>query len=135
MVRLLIVGAASGVLFAIMDMAVNANPLGRSLNEVYRPLARESVNVAAGVLIDLVYGIALAAIFLLLHASLPGEAGIVKGLSYAALLWLLRVVMYVATQWMTLKIPSSTLLYTLLTGAAEVCVLGVFYGWLLEPLA
>ena len=134
MVRLLIVGAGSGVLFAIMDMAVNANPLGRSLNEVYKPLARESVNIAAGVVIDLVYGVALAAIFLLLYSSLPGDMGILKGLSYAALLWLLRVVMYVATQWMTLRIPSSTLLYTLITGAVEVCVLGLLYGWLLEPL-
>jgi hypothetical protein len=133
MVRFVIVGLGSGLVFAVMDVLVNANPLGRSLYEAYKPLARESVNGAAGMVIDLIYGLILAGAFLILYASLPGDLGLLKGLSYALLLWVLRVLMYVVTHWMTLKIPVPTLLYTLVTGLVEMAVLGVLYGLLLKP--
>jgi hypothetical protein len=130
--RLLIVGLGSGLLFAVMDILVNANPLGRSVFSVYKPLARDRVNAPMGLLIDLAYGLALAAIYLLLWESLPGSIGIVKGLSYAVLLWFLRVAMCVVTQMMTLKIPPRASIYALVTGLVEMGVLGVLYGLLLE---
>ena len=133
MLRLVIVGIASGFAFAVMDVLVNANPLGRALYEAYKPLAKETVNGAAGMIIDLLYGMILAAVFLVLYESLPGELGILKGLSYALLVWIFRVLMYVITQWMTLKIPVPALVYTLVTGLVEMAVLGVLYGLLLRP--
>jgi hypothetical protein len=84
MARFIIVAIASGLLFGVLDGLINANHLARRLFEVYQPIARPSLKMTAGVLIDLVYGFALAGLFLLLFESLPGHAGLVKGLSFAA---------------------------------------------------
>jgi hypothetical protein len=66
MVRYIIASIVSGILFGVMDGLINANPLGRRLYEVYKPIAKTSVNVPAGVMIDIVYGFAMAGAYLLL---------------------------------------------------------------------
>jgi len=114
-----------------MDGFINANPLARRLYEVFKPIAKTSINVPAGLAIDLVYGFALAGGFLLLEGSLPGGTGLLKGLVFGGLVWFARVVMGVASQWMTFKVPAKALLYTLATGLAEMLVLGVVYGLVL----
>jgi hypothetical protein len=116
-----------------MDGLSNANPWATRLMEVYKPLAKSAINVPAGIVIDLAYGFILAGIFLLLYASLPGEAGLVKGVSFALLVWFCRVVMAVASTWLMFTVPVPTLLYTLLTGLGEMLVLGVLYGLALRP--
>jgi len=70
----------------------------------------------------------LAAVFLLLYKSLPGEAGIVKGLSFGILVWFFRVVMSVASSWMMYTVPGRTLAYSLFAGLGEMLILGIFYG-------
>ncbi len=133
MISYIIVSFISGILFGVLDAVINANYLARRLSEVYRPIARTSLNIPAGVVIDLVYGFAMAGTFLLLFSSLPGEPGIVKGISFAILVWFFRVVMYVASNWMMFKMPAGTLLYTLFTGLGEMLILGVLYGLFLRP--
>ena len=133
MIRYIIVSIVSGILFGVMDGLINANPLAQKLYEVYKPITKTSLNVPAGVVIDLVYGFAMAGIFLLLYKSLPGEAGLVKGTSFAIFAWFFRVVMYVASQWMMFNVPIGALLYTLITGLCEMLVLGIFYGLTLKP--
>ena len=128
MTRYIIVSIASGVLFGILDGLINANPIAIKLYDVYKPIAKTSVNVVVGVIIDLMYGFALAAFFLLIYSSLPGEGGLVKGVSFALMVWFLRVAMSVASQWMMFKVPLKALLYTLLAGLGEMLVLGVLYG-------
>jgi len=123
----------SGLLFGIMDGVINANPLAQRLFSVYRPIAKEKINVVAGIAIDLAYGFILAAVFLQLYESLPGNSGIFKGVSFALLVWFFRVVMGVASQWMMYSIPAAALIYTLLTGLAEMLLLGLLYGWFLQP--
>ncbi len=132
-IRYTLVSAASGTLFAAMDALINGNSLAQRLYEIYAPIARTTVNVTAGLFIDLFFGFALAAIFSLLYESLPGISGSAKGVSFAVIVWFLRVVMYVASQWMILNIPSETLLYTLVTGFGEMLVLGAFFGLALRP--
>jgi len=131
----LIVSVVSGILFGILDGVINANPLAQRLYEVYKPIARTSINPLAGIVIDLVYGFVLAAVFLLLYKSLPGATGLVKGISFAVLVWFFRVVMYAASQWVMFNIPSEALLYSLVTGLGEMLVLGVLYGLTLKPAA
>jgi hypothetical protein len=63
------------------------------------------VNFVAGIIIDLAYGFVLAALFQLLYPSLPGEVGLVKGVSFGLMAWFFRVVMSVASQWMMFKVP------------------------------
>jgi len=131
--RYTIVSIASGVLFGILDGLINANPMAQRLYDVYKPIARSSVNLPAGIVIDLVYGFVLAAVFLLLHQSLPGQSGLVKGLSFALLVWFFRVVMGVASSWMMFEVPAGALLYTLVAGLGEMLILGVVYGVTLKP--
>jgi len=133
MIRYIIVSLASGILFGVMDGLINANPLAQSLYRVFEPIARESVNIPAGIAIDLVYGFAMAGVFLLLHGSLPGGSRIAKGLAFGLLVWFFRVAMQVATQWMMFNIPASTLLYTLACGLAEMLILGLLYSLTLKP--
>lgn len=131
----IIVSFVSGILFAVLDGLINANPFAQKIHEVYKPIARTSVNVPAGVVIDLVYGFVMAGIFLLLYRSLPGEAGLVKGISFAFLVWFFRVVMSVASNWIMFKVPIRTLLYMLLTGLGEMLILGILCGLTLKPWA
>ncbi len=127
MIRWFITGVCSGILFGMLDGFIHANPYARKLYEIYRPIARESVNVPAGIAIDLFYGLALAAMFLLLRGALPGNA-LVKGALFGSILWFLRVAMAAAGQWMMFQVPTALVLYTLATGLVEMLVLGLVYG-------
>ncbi len=133
MTRYAIVSLLSGILFGVMDGLINANPLAQRLYAAYKPIARTSLNPVAGILIDLVYGFLMAAVFLLLYRSLPGDTGIVKGISFALLVWFFRVVMQVASQWMTFNVPVTALFYTLAAGLVEMLILGILYGISLKP--
>ncbi len=135
MIRYVVVGIVGGILFGILDGLINANPVARRLYDVYKPIAKTSLNVVPGVAIDLAYGFIMAAVFLLLYTSLPGETGIAKGLSFAVLTWFFRVVMSVASTWVMFTVPARTLLYTLFAGLAEMLALGILYGSTLWPLA
>ena len=134
MIRYAIVSVLSGILFGILDGLINANPLAQKLYEVYKPIAKTSINPIAGMAIDIVYGFVMAGAFMVLYRSLPGEAGIVKGISFALVVWFFRVVMYVATQWMMFNVPPAALIYTLLSGLGEMLILGILYGSTLKPL-
>lgn len=133
MIRYVVVSVVSGILFGALDGVVNSNSLAQRLYEVYRPIAKTSVNVPAGMVIDLIYGFVMAGVFLLLYESLPGEANFVKGVSFAFLVWFFRVVMGVAGQWMTFNVPGGALLYTLVAGLGEMIILGILYGLTLRP--
>jgi hypothetical protein len=132
MIRYMIVSVASGILFGILDGVIHANPLAQRLYEVYKPIARTALNPLAGIVIDLVYGFVMAGVFLLLYKSLPGETGLVKGVSFAFLVWFFRTVMYAASQWVMFNIPLETLLYSLVAGLGEMLILGVLYGLTLK---
>jgi hypothetical protein len=134
MTTYIIISIASGILFGILDGLINANPVAQRLYSVYKPIARTSLNPMAGIVIDLAYGFIMAAVFLVLYKSLPGEAGIVKGLSFAILAWFFRVVMSAASTWMMFIVPVRTLAYNLFAGLAEMLVLGIIYGLTLKPL-
>jgi hypothetical protein len=133
MIRLIAVGLGAGLLFLVLDGIIHANPLARQLYSVYEPISRARVNPVAGSLIDLAYGVVLAALFVKLSPSLPGIAGWEKGLSFALVVWFLRVVMGVAGEWVTRTTPAATHAYTLATGLAQVAVVSVFIGVLLAP--
>jgi hypothetical protein len=135
LISYIIVSFVSGILFGVLDSLINANPLARRLYGVYKPIAKTSLNIPIGVVIDLVYGFIMAGIFVFLYTSLPGEMGIVKGISFAFLAWFFRVVMSVASSWMMFKVPAKTLLYTLLAGLGEMLILGIIYGFFLKPWA
>ncbi len=133
MMGCIVVSIVSGILFGVLDGVINANPLAQRLYEVYKPLARTSINPVAGIGIDLVYGFIMAGVFLVLYESLPGEVGLVKGVSFALLVWFFRVVMSTASQWVMFKVPAEALLYFLVTGLGEMLILGVLYGLALHP--
>ncbi len=135
MIRYIVVSIVGGILFGILDGVTNANPLAQRLYQVYQPIAKPSIDPVAGILIDLVYGFVLAGVFLLLYKSLPGRTGLVKGISFALLVWFFRVVMYVASQWVMFNVPGEALLYSLVAGLGELLILGVLFGLALKPAA
>ncbi len=135
MLAYVVVSILSGILFGVLDGLINANPLAQTLYAVFKPLAKTTINFQAGIVIDLIYGFVMAGAFLLLYQALPNEIGLVKGISFAVLVWFFRVVMYVASQFVMFEVPTEALLYTLVTGLGEMLVLGVLYGLTLKPAA
>ncbi len=103
--RYAIVGVMSGVLFAVLDGVLNANPLAQRLFAFYKPIARTSMNPVAGTVIDIAFGFVMVGVFLLLQGSLPGGTGLLKGLSSGILVWIVRVVMSTASQWVMFRVP------------------------------
>lgn len=132
MVRYIVISLVSGILFGLMDGLINANPFAQKLYEAFKPIAKTSVNVPAGIVIDLIYGFAMAGIFLVLYKNLPGETGLIKGMSFALLVWFFRVVMSAASQWMTFNVPVGALIYSLIAGLLEMLILGLLYGLTLK---
>ncbi len=126
--QFILASLVSGLVFGVLDGLINANPLARKLLGFYTPLARKSVNLPVGLILDLIYGFVMAGIFLLLYPSLPGGSGFLKGLSYGGILWFFRVVMYAGSQWMILEMPLSAVTYLILAGGVEMAVLGMIYG-------
>ena len=59
MKRYLIVSIVSGLLFGTMDGLIHANPYAMELFEVYQSIAKTTINVPAGIVIDLVYGLVM----------------------------------------------------------------------------
>jgi len=133
MTEYLVISVISGILFGLMDGVINANPLARKLNAVYSPIAKKAINPIVGIIIDILFGFAMAGIFVLLYNSLPGTSGVIKGLCYGVMVWFFRVLMSVASQWMMFTVGTRTLLYTLVTGLGEMLILGVLYGLVLKP--
>ena len=133
MITYIIVSIVGGILFGVMDSVINANRLAQRLYAVYKPIAKTSINIPAGIAIDLVYGFLMAGIFIILYPSLPGEFGLMKGISFAFLAWFFRGLMQVISQWIMFKLPRRTLLYTLLAGLSEMLILGLLYGATLIP--
>jgi hypothetical protein len=129
------VSLVAGVLFGALDGFINMLPPARRLLTAYGQVVRPSVNVTAGVIIDLAYGFVMAGLFLLLYRSLPGAAGWTKGLSFGVLAWFFRVLMSVLSQWMMFKLPLSGLAYTLFGGLGEMLLIGLFLGITLRPAA
>lgn len=133
MAAYIIVSIVSGILFGLLDGLINTNPAAIRLFEVYKPISRAAINVPAGVIIDLAYGFVLAGLFLLLYPVLPGGTGLMKGISFAIIVWFLRVVMGVLSQWMMYTVPVEALFYSLLAGLGEMMILGIIYGLFLHP--
>ncbi|MBP1610991.1 MAG: hypothetical protein H6Q04_3226 [Acidobacteria bacterium] len=131
-IRYIIVSVTSGILFGILDGVINANPLAQRIYAVYKPIAKASLNVSAGMLIDLAYGFIMAALFLLLYKGLPGRTALVKGMSFGLQAWFFRVVMCTASQWMMFNAPGEALLYPLAAGFVEMIILGLLYGLTLK---
>lgn len=127
------VSVASGILFGVLDGLINANPIANKLFKVYEPIAKKTANFVAGIIIDLGYGFILAALFLLIYHSLPGEVGLIKGVSFALIVWFMRVVMDAASQWMMFKVSLEALLYKLFSGLGEMLIIGILYGLVLHP--
>ncbi len=132
--RQVLVGLVAGVAFLVLDGALNANPLAQRLYAAYQPIARPGVNALAGSVVDLAYGLILAALFVTLRPSLPGRTTHMKALSFGLMVWFLRVCMRVAGEWVMTTVPAPAHAYTLVTGLVQVLIVtGVIALLLPEP--
>ena len=132
MIRFIITAVLTGLLFGIMDGLINGNPYAVKLLECYKPIAKQTINVPVGLVIDLLYGFVISGIFLIIWPSLPTEIGIVKGLTYGLGMWFFRVLMGVISNWMMFNVPAKTLFYILIAGLIEMVILGVLNGLILK---
>jgi len=132
MLRFIISALLTGILFGTMDGLINGNPFAVKLMECYQPIARQSINIPAGLVIDLVYGFIISGIFLLIMPVLPTDYGIIKGLTFGLGIWFFRVVMGAVSNWMMFTVPVKTLVYILLAGLVEMLILGIVNGLIIK---
>ena len=132
MIRFIIASLLTGLLFGTMDGLINANPYAVKLMECFKPIAKQSVNVPAGILIDLAYGFIISGIFFAVFPVLPSESGIIKGLMYGLGIWFFRVFMGVISNGMMFNIPFKTLVYMALAGLVEMLMLGMINGLIIK---
>ncbi len=128
MIWFTITAILTGLLFGILDGLINGNPYATKLMECYKPIAKQSINIPAGIIIDLAYGFAISGLFVLLIPILPTESGIIKGIILGIGMWFFRVLMNVVSSWMMFNIPAKTLFYLLITGLIEMILLGILNG-------
>jgi hypothetical protein len=112
MVRFIIAAILTGLLFGTMDGFINGNPYAVKLMECFKPIAKQTINIPAGLLIDLFYGFIISGIFVIILPSLPAETGIINGVIYGLGMWFFRVLMGVISNWMMFNIPVKTLIYS-----------------------
>jgi uncharacterized membrane protein YvlD (DUF360 family) len=132
MVRFIIAAVVTGILFGAMDGFINGNALAARLMECYKPIAKTTINIPAGILIDLLYGFVITTVFIIIKPVLPTESMIIKGLVFGAGIWFFRVLMNVVSSWMMFNIPLKTLVYLLFAGLAEMLVLGILNGLIIK---
>jgi hypothetical protein len=82
MIRFIIAAIVTGLLFGIMYGLIQANSFAIKLMECYKSIAKQMINIPAGLLIDLLYGFIISGIFIYIMPALPTDNGIVKGLIY-----------------------------------------------------
>jgi hypothetical protein len=131
--RILWVGVVVGVVFVILDVVLNANPLGAQALEFYAPIARDEVLMPVGIVSDLVSGFLIVLFFTLFYSSLPSSSGIVKGIIFGLIVSFLRVVMNVAASITMFQVPMISALYALGAGILEMTILGFLAGLLYRP--
>lgn len=129
--RVLAVGLAAGLVFAVMDGLINANPVAQRLYVVYRPIARGSVNAPLGLAFDFVSATVMAFLFVALTPALPG-GWVKKGIAFGLIAWFFRVAMGTTSQAVMFRLPFPAVVYALLTGLGEMIALGLLYGALLR---
>lgn len=130
MIQFVVASLVTGILFGILDGLINGNPLAVRLLECYKPVARQSINITAGFIIDLLYGFIISAVYIAVSPVISSGSWVIKGLLYGTAIWLFRVVMNVLSTWMMLNIPAKTLLYLLIAGLFEMLILGLVNGFI-----
>jgi len=133
MTRYLLASLASGILFVGMDVLINANPLAQRLHQGYAAIARKSMNPIPATLIDLAYGFIIAGLYLLLRPALPGSTVLAKAVSFALILWVLRVVMTAVTHWVMFDLPGSAHMHDIAAGFLEMLVISAACALILGP--
>lgn len=119
MTKYVLVSLGVGVLFVVLDGLLNVNPLARRVHAAYEPIARKTLNPLLATAIDMAYGFVIAGLYLLLRDSLPGAGWAAKAASYAAILWILRVVMATLSHWVMFDVPARSHSYDLAAGLLE----------------
>ncbi len=135
MLKYVIISIISGIGFGILDLIINSLPIARKMHEYYQPVSRQKVDVLGGILINVFFGFAMAGLFILLSGCLPGGPGWVKGLSFAVMIWFIRVVMRAFSSRVTETVPGGSLVYMLASGLVEMVLIGLLYGWTLSDVS
>ena len=133
MTRYIIASVGAGILFVLLDALLNVNPLAQRLHRAYEPLARKTMNPLPAVAIDLAYGFVIAGLYLLLRQALPGAGWPAKAVSFAAMLWVLRVVMATVSHWVMFDVPARSHLYDLAAGLIEMLAIAALCAAVLGP--
>jgi uncharacterized membrane-anchored protein YitT (DUF2179 family) len=130
----IIVSVGSGLLLAILDGLLNANPLARRLYREYEPITRKSIPMVRGILIDIAFGFLLAGLYLMLYRGIPVPPGIARAIAFGFIVWVLRSLMNTLSHWTMYDIQVSAHLYALFAGLLKSLSVSLVYWLILSPV-
>ena len=130
----ILVSVGSGLLLAVLDAVFNANPYAQRLYSAYGPIARKSIPIVRGILIDIAFGFLLAGFYLILYRAMPVRPGIPRSIAFGFIVWVLRSLMNTLSHWTMFDIPARTHLYALGAGLFQSLAVALFYGLTLSPV-
>jgi hypothetical protein len=128
-----IISVVCGILLWLLGAIINRNPFAQKLYQVYAPILKQTYNIPISILANLFYGFVFSGMFLLLFKSLPGETTIIKGISFALIVWFLRGVMSALSQWTAFALPFKAVIYAAISGLCEMLIVGVLFSLTLKP--
>ena len=121
--RFVIAGFVASILFLLLDaiFGMLSGIIGQQVFGI--PASQpDSAKMTAGVLFELVNGFILALIYAVIYTALPGK-GWLKGISYALIVWGLRVVMWAFSTYMMTNMSPVLISITVVTGLIEMLVI------------
>ena len=123
--RLIVTGIVTSVLFLVLDavFGVAGGMIGELVFGLSAGQPDESKMMITPVF-ELINGFMLAAVYAVIHDSLPGE-GWKKGISYGLIVWGLRVVMWAFSTYIMTDMSPILIGITVVTGLVEVLILCV----------
>lgn len=123
--RLIAAGIAASVLFLVLDAVFGV--LGGMIGELAFGVPSgqpDEAKLATGLVFELINGFMLALIYAIIYPALPGK-GWQKGISYALIVWGLRVVMWAFSTYMMTDMSPIMIGITVLTGLLEMLIICV----------
>lgn len=131
--KLLTCGLITGFLFLVFDMLIGilTSPLLPPYSSL--PIWKTPPDISAGVILDLINGFILVAVYMTIYDGIPGS-GWIKGFNYGVIVGLFRVLMGAFSTLVMYNIPLTVILVNLVAGYVEILLLGTILALLYEKL-
>jgi len=131
--KIILCGIITGALFLVLDVliAITTSPILSPYANL--PIWKNSPDIAAGTLFDLINGFILAGVYSEIYNGIPGSSW-KKGLNYGIIIGLFRVLMGAFSTFVMYEVPQTVVITTFVASYIEIIILCVVLALIYEKL-